>query len=97
MIALLCLGHAAEPTVPGAGLYLKAFDFEAAHDDRALAGSGRATFTADIAEAKRFADLVEVHAFYRTVPKCCPVRWWSDGEPNRPATGYHWQIVSVHE
>lgn len=93
MIALLCLGHASHPEVPGAGLYLKDFDFDAAHDERAWEGSGRASFTADIAEAKRFADLVEMQAFYRRQPERYPIR--DDGQPNRPMTGYHWQIVNV--
>lgn len=93
MIVLLCLGHAAHPDIPGKGLYLKAFDFEAAHDEQALPGSGRATFTENIGEAKRFADAVEVQAFYRQVPKGHP--WRPDGLINRPATGYHWQLVPV--
>jgi hypothetical protein len=87
VIALLCLGHAAHPGVPGAGLYLQGFDFEAAHDAHALPGSGRATFTGNLAEAKRFADMAEMHRFYCTIPEA----------NNRPMTGYHWQIVTVPE
>lgn len=95
MIVLRCLGHAAHADVPGAGMYLKDMDFEAAHDEHALPGSGRATFTTDIAEAKRFADMAEVHAFYCRQPATRPIR--QDGEPNRPMTGYSWDLVTVPE
>lgn len=93
MIALRCLGHAAHEDVPGAGLYLADFDFEAAHDERALPGSGKATFTDDLARAKRFADLAEFHAFYTRRPQAHPIR--PDGQPNRPMTGYSWEIINV--
>lgn len=93
MIVLLCGGHAAHPGIDCAGKYLLDMDFDAAQDERATPGSGRATFTVDIAEAKRFADMVEMHRFYCTIPAAHPVR--PDGEPNRPMTGYHWQIVEV--
>lgn len=95
MIALRCGGHAAHPEVPGFGLFLKDMDFEGRIDERAMEGSGRPTFTADIAEAKRFADMREMHAFYCRQPKIRPYR--DDGHPNRPMTGYHWQIVEVPE
>lgn len=97
MIVLRCLGHAAHPNVSGAGMYLQDFDFEAAHDADAPAGSGRATFTENIAEAKRFTDAADFHAYYCRQPECCPLRWWSDGGPNRPMTGYSWQLVTVPE
>lgn len=95
MIVLLCLGHAAHLGVSGAGQYLKDMDFEARHDEQALPGSGKATFTPNIAEAKRFADMAEMHAFYVRIPRCRPLR--DDGKPNRPMTGYSWQIVDVPE
>lgn len=92
MIALLCLGHAAHPEVPGEGLYLKSFDFESTHPG-AMPGTGVAEFTDDIAEAKLFADLGAVQAFYAFIPEAHPTR--PDGRPNRPVTGYHWQLVTV--
>jgi hypothetical protein len=93
VIIAKCLGHGAEPSIRCAGLYLKAFDFEAAYDDQAPIGSGRPTFTADPAEAMQFGDLVEFHAFYVRQPEAAPIRW--DGQPNRPMTGYHWTFVDV--
>lgn len=95
MIILLCLGHAAHPEIPGAGLYLKDFDFNAAHDENAVPGSGRASFTSEVAEAKRFPDLAAVQAFYAFIPERYPRR--PDGRLNRPVTGYHWQLVPVPE
>lgn len=95
MIILISRGHAAEPGVHGTGQYLKSFDHEAAFDDRAPPGSGRPTFTTDKAKAMRFADMAEFMVWYKRVPTCAPIRW--DGEPNRPATGYTWQLVEVAE
>lgn len=96
MIVLRCLGHAAHEIDGCAGKFLREMDFDQPHDERAWPGSGRATFTDDIAEAKRFADIAEFHAFYRRSPARYPIRP-SDGQPNRPMTGYNWQIETVDE
>lgn len=93
MIVLLCGGNAAHPQIDCVGKYLADMDFDARHDERAVPGSGRATFTDDIDRAKRFADMAEMHRFYCTIPAAHPTR--ADGQPNRPMTGYHWQIVDV--
>lgn len=72
---------------PYDGQFLKAFDFEA-HD-----GIGEITMTTDIAEAMQFPSMVEQFEFYRTVPKCKPIR--EDGRPNRPMTASNWEIITV--
>lgn len=93
MIVLLCGGHAAHQITGCAGKYLLDMDFDLPHDERAMPGSGRAIFTDDIAQAKRFADMAEMHRFYCAIPAAHPTR--PDGQPNRPMTGYDWQIVEV--
>ena len=72
------LGFANGTPCPIAGQYLKSFDFEA-HD-----GIGDGVFTADPRRAMRFATLVDLLEFWKTMPKCKPIRL--DGRPNRPLT-----------
>lgn len=49
--------------------------------------------SADLAEAKHFADLTEALAFWQTQSRVRPRR--PDGEPNRPLTGFSVEIVNV--
>lgn len=69
------------------GQYLADFDFEA-HD-----GIGEITMTKYLTEAKIFPGLMEAFAFYKTVPKCKPIR--EDGQPNRPLTATNWQFEPI--
>lgn len=87
MIALILHGSASTGPTPYDGQFLKAMDFEA------FDGRGELTTTADIGEAKLFADLTEAFEFYRHVPKCKP--WREDGKPNRPLTASNWEFATV--
>lgn len=62
------------------GAYLAAFDPEA------FEGRGHAAWTTDLALAQRFEDAAEALTFWKTVPKCRPLR--PDGKPNRPLTAF---------
>jgi hypothetical protein len=70
----------AQDTQATKGKYLKSFDPEA------NGGEGAVTWTADIAEAKRFADMSDALAFWRLGSKVKPHR--ADGRPNQPLTAY---------
>ena len=65
--------------------YLRSFGPEAA----VVAGAyptGEATFTAEVADALRFASRSEAFDFWRQLSKTCPRR--PDGQPNRPLTAF---------
>jgi len=74
---------------PVDGEYLKFFDFE--FDN----GRGRGEFTTDINTALQFDDMEAALAFYKTQPKCKPLRW--DGRPNRPLTATNVLFEPVKE
>lgn len=82
-------GAADGSPTPGDGQYLKDFDFEAD------AGRGEITLTADIKQAKRFGQMADAIEFYRTSPKCKPLR--PDGRPNRPLTATNWEFLTAPE
>lgn len=81
MIVIRIMGEALGRKTMADGQYIRSMDFEA-HD-----GRGELKTTADRDKAKKFADLVEAWEFWKTSPKCHPVRL-SDGRPNRPLTAY---------
>jgi hypothetical protein len=56
--------------------------------------SGRATFTADPAQAMRFDHVGEAMLLYRAQSVTVPTRP-HDGEPNRPLTRFTMQVVVV--
>jgi len=60
------------------GEYVKDFDFEY------LDGRGLLTSTPDVKEAMVFENAEKAIEFWRTQPKCKPMR--NDGRPNRPLT-----------
>lgn len=81
----------ADPTVTlpanEVGSFIADFDFEA-HK-----GRGHATFTKDIAKARRFPSVKHAFNFINTVPKCRPKR--EDGLPNKPMTAMHNEILPL--
>lgn len=82
MIVMKIWGDALGNTTPFDGEYIRSMDFEA-HD-----GRGHLITTADRDKAMKFKDLGEWFEFWKTSPKCHPVRL-SDGKPNRPLTAYN--------
>lgn len=60
--------------------------FVKTYNAEAFGGRGDVTFTSKKEEAVTFPDLENAIGFYRTVPKCRPVR--DDGNPNRPLTAF---------
>jgi hypothetical protein len=87
-VVMRCLGRPTDGSGP-AGEYLEAYDPEA------FDGRGDATFTPDLARAKRFATAAEAWAELGRRPVVRPVR--GDGKPNRPLTTYTMQILAVEE
>jgi hypothetical protein len=73
--------------LPISGQYLCTFDFEA--DD----GRGYGTFTLNLDEALKFADVGAALEFYGTVSKRRPIR--EDGKPNRPLMATTMEFISV--
>ena len=69
------------------GQYLRRYDPES-HD-----GRGNVVLTANRACALRFADMAEVLAVWRVVPKARRRR--PDGKPNRPLTAYHLETETL--
>ena len=86
-VIMQLFGDAFGRPTPGDGQYLKDFDFEA------HGGIGEIAMARDKADAKRFADMAEALAFYRTSPECQPTR--ADGLPNRPLTATNWGFENV--
>lgn len=80
-------GTADGRALPHDGEYLKDFDFEA------HGGVGDIALTPNLDEAKQFATFVDAWLFWRTVPKCKPIR--EDGKPNRPLTAANWEFKQV--
>jgi len=74
---------------PYDGQYLKHFDFEAYN------GVGLISMTPDLSEAKKFMDIGEALQYYRTSPKCRPLR--EDGKPNRPLTATNWTFQQADQ
>lgn len=74
-------------TLPGDGQYLKHMDFEAFN------GQGQITLTPNLDEAKKFGSFVEAWEYWRTVPKCKPIR--DDLRPNRPLTAANWEFKQL--
>jgi hypothetical protein len=72
---------------PHEGQYLRDMDFEA-HD-----GRGLLSVTSDITKAKQFPSAVEAFEYLKQVPKCHPIR--PDLQPNRPLTGFNWELLNV--
>lgn len=85
VIMKLC-GHALAGPMPRDGQYLRAFDIEA-HD-----GRGMIDMTPDPALAMRFDDMRAAWEYWRSSPKCHPIRQ-SDGKPNRPLTAWNWEFM----
>jgi hypothetical protein len=80
-------GDASGHPLPNDGQYLKDFDFEA------NGGQGEITLTPNLDEAKQFSTFIDALLFWRTVPKCRPLR--ADLEPNRPLTAANWEFKQV--
>jgi hypothetical protein len=83
-----CLGRPTDGSGP-AGQYLEAYDPDA------FDGGGDATFTSEVARAKRFATVAEAWAELGRRPTARPVR--SDGKPNRPLTTFTMQILPLED
>ncbi len=73
---------------PEDGQYIKEF-----HADTDEAGLGKVIVTADINEAKKFADAEEALNFWKQQSKRCPYR--DDNRPNRPLTAFTVEIERV--
>lgn len=58
-------------------------------------GRGSATFTPDLAQAKRFADVGAAIECWKAQSTKVPTR--PDGKPNRPLTAYSITFVTVPE
>lgn len=84
VVVMRQFGTALGEPLPHDGEYLQDFDFEA------FDGVGKITLTPDVQKAMKFADTAEAFAFYRTIPKCRPLR--ADGKPNRPLTAANWEF-----
>jgi hypothetical protein len=84
-IVMLCLGSPIGSPGPHNNRYLRSMDF--------TRSDGLVT-CADIADAKRFADMVEALTYLRTVPECHPIRR-SDGKPNRPLFAWSWEFPAA--
>ena len=71
------------------------------HDGRYVAeytpdghkGVGRLLSTADILEAKRYADAVEAMGAWKAVSNTHPIRL--DGKPNRPLSAYTVEVLNL--
>lgn len=87
MYILKVLGFANDAPCSIAGQYLKSFDHDTAD------GRGFGVFTRDQAEAMRFESGPDCHSFWKRQSKTVPLR--PDGEPNRPLTASHMEIVRV--
>jgi hypothetical protein len=70
------------------GQYLESFDFE--YDN----GRGIGKFTRNVKHALHFKDAGEALTFWRTTPKCHPIRM-TDGQPNRPLTAYNVEFIPI--
>ncbi len=77
-VVMRILGFASGAPCPFAGEFLKSFNFEFAD------GVGRGVFTSNVEDAMEFETVSAAAEFWKTVPKCRPIR--EDGEPNRPLT-----------
>lgn len=86
-VVMVLRGQPNGQATPYDGQFLKDFDFEA--DD----GTGLIDMTADVNEARQFADVSEAIEFRNRSPECKPRR--RDGLPNRPLTATNWEVVSV--
>jgi hypothetical protein len=84
---LRCIGFAGGGDCPVYGQFLKTADLE--HDN----GRGMVQFAAKPEEAMRFPDKESAIAYLQRSPACCPLR--PDGQPNRPLTSTHWEILPL--
>ena len=87
-VVMIQRGSARGHELPHDGQYLKSMDFEA-HN-----GRGEIALTPDLAEAMVFPDLMAAFAFWRSTPKCKPIRD-HDGQPNRPLTAANWEFKNT--
>lgn len=67
--------------------------FLVAYDPDTPFGELDLTTSFDIAQARRFVDMVELHRLYSAISRAQPVR--PDGKPNRPITGLTLEVVNV--
>jgi hypothetical protein len=67
--------------------------FLAAYDPEAHDGQGQATGTLRLAEALRFPSFKAATDCWRSIPDSRPAR--EDGQPNRPLTAFHVEIIPI--